>query len=55
LEFELREHETVAVKGKKEGSYLWKGAGRNRKKQRKEILDRKWFLSVPVDCPRKNI
>jgi hypothetical protein len=32
VEFEFREHEIVAVEGKKEGSNLWKGAGRNRKK-----------------------
>jgi len=36
VEFEFRERDIVAVKGKKEGSYLWKGAGRNRKKKKKK-------------------
>jgi hypothetical protein len=32
----LKEHEIVAAEGKREGSCLWKGAGRNRKNQKSE-------------------
>lgn len=56
MEFEFREHEIVAVEGKKEGSYLWKGAGRNRKKHppKKEFLVKmKWCSGVSEDCPVK--
>jgi len=52
VQFELREQETVAVEGKREGSYLWKGAGRYRKKQKK-IVKKKWFSGVPADFPVK--
>jgi len=51
VQFELREQETVAVEGKREGSYLWKGAGRYRKKNK--IVKKKWFSGVPGDFPVK--